>query len=59
MTSRSGAPCAGCTVFDFDPNHNPNHYDGISMGPAWLCTGCKWGIYSASRSPKPGTRTAT
>lgn len=33
------------TVFDFDPNHD----DGISMGPAWLCTGCKWGGRSAYR----------
>ncbi|MGW5429965.1 hypothetical protein ACWET9_22545 [Streptomyces sp. NPDC004059] len=35
-------PMCGATVFDFDPNHD----DGISMGPAWLCTGCKWGVFS-------------
>jgi len=38
-------PECGTTVFDFDPNH----CDGISMGPAWLCTGCKWGTFSANR----------
>lgn len=38
-------PMCTATVFDFDPNHD----DGISMGPAWLCTGCKWGGRSAYR----------
>lgn len=40
-------PQCGATVFDFDPNF----YDGISMGPAWLCTECRWGQFSATRPP--------
>lgn len=38
--------CPECetTTFDYDPNHD----DGISMGPAWLCTGCKWGEWILS-----------
>jgi hypothetical protein len=35
-------PECGTTRFDFDPNHD----DGISVGPAWLCTGCRWGVRS-------------
>ncbi|QQM45183.1 hypothetical protein [Streptomyces liliifuscus] len=36
-------PECGSITFDFDPNSD----DGISIGPAWLCTGCKWGTRSA------------
>jgi len=25
----------------------PDHYDGYRTGPAWMCTGCKWGQWSA------------
>jgi rubrerythrin len=41
-------PQCGTTRFDFDPNHD----DGISMGPAWLCTECRWGVRSI---PNPMT----
>jgi rubrerythrin len=41
-------PQCGTTRFDFDPNHD----DGISMGPAWLCTECRWGVRSV---PNPMT----
>lgn len=32
-------PECGTQEFDYDPNYS----DGRSSGPAWLCTGCKWG----------------
>jgi rubrerythrin len=53
-------PMCAATAFDFDPNHD----DGISMGPAWLCTGCRWGVRSvpnpmiARPTTEPGAFTA-
>lgn len=53
-------PMCAATSFDF----NPNHDDGISMGPAWLCTECRWGIRSVAnphivqQAPEPGGFTA-
>lgn len=32
-------PECGSRTFDYDPAYS----DGCSSGPAWLCTGCKWG----------------
>lgn len=52
-------PECGASTFDFDPNHD----DGISMGPAWLCTGCRWGVRSVANPmaarwvPEPGEPT--
>ncbi|NUP47267.1 MAG: hypothetical protein HOW97_08130 [Catenulispora sp.] len=36
----STCPECGSTTFDYDPAYN----DGCSSAPAWLCTGCKWGM---------------
>jgi hypothetical protein len=37
-------PECGTTTFDYDPAYS----DGCSSAPAWLCTGCKWGIRAYS-----------
>ena len=36
--------CAECGR---DTEYVPDHYDGYRTGPAWMCTGCKWGQWSA------------
>lgn len=34
-------PMCGCKAIEYVANH----CDGISEGPAWLCTGCRWGQF--------------
>lgn len=36
--------CAECGL---PCEYVPDHYDGYRTGPAWMCTGCKWGQWSA------------
>lgn len=42
-------PECGSTTFDYDPAYS----DGCSSCPAWLCTGCKWGVRA---NPNGGQR---
>lgn len=36
-----------CRQCGSDTEYVPDHYDGTKEGPAWLCTGCNWGQWSA------------
>ena len=39
-------PVDGCPECGQPCEYVPCHDDGTRMGPAWLCTGCKWGQWS-------------
>ena len=46
-------PMCGTTDIDYDPNYG----DENGQGPAWLCTGCKWGQFVPLQPPtKDGER---
>ncbi|MGW6557946.1 hypothetical protein [Streptomyces hydrogenans] len=37
----------GCPQCGQPTEYVPHHHDGTREGPAWMCTGCRWGQWSA------------